>query len=106
MSNPHLIDIAKAICKEHVAPFADAVDRDARFPHEAITALKNAQLLSAYVPTSLGGASASLSELAEICEILGQHCASSAMIFAMHQIQLVTLVQHAMQNKSDWYREY
>lgn len=99
-----LLTLAKQIAKEIAAPHADAVDRDARFPHEAINALKQAKLLSAYIPEELGGAGASLTELVEICDALGQQCSATAMIFAMHQIQVITLVRHALDNP--WYRQY
>lgn len=42
---------------------ADAADRDARFPVEALAALKHERLLSAHVPRELGGESATLEEL-------------------------------------------
>ncbi|MFZ6845683.1 acyl-CoA dehydrogenase family protein [Undibacterium sp. RuTC16W] len=99
-----LLTLAKQIAKEIAAPHADAVDRDARFPLEAINALKEAKLLSAYIPEELGGAGASLTELVEICDALGQQCSATAMIFAMHQIQVITLVRHALDNP--WYRQY
>ncbi|EGD01923.1 acyl-CoA dehydrogenase domain-containing protein, partial [Burkholderia sp. TJI49] len=74
---------------------ADAVDRDARCPVEAIEAMRARRLLSAMVPTRLGGAGASLADIASACSILGQACASSAMVFAMHQIQVACIVDHA-----------
>jgi acyl-CoA dehydrogenase len=104
MTEYPLVQIARKIGVDIAGPNADAVDRDSRFPIEAITALKEAGLLSAYVPTALGGAGASMTELCQICEVLGQHCTATAMVFAMHQIQVVTLVRHAMD--SDWYRDY
>ncbi|MDE2428755.1 MAG: acyl-CoA/acyl-ACP dehydrogenase [Burkholderiales bacterium] len=99
-----LVQSARLIAKEFVAPHADAVDKEARFPHEAIQALKDHKLLSAYVPVSLGGAGATLTELVDICEILGRECAATAMIFAMHQIQVITIVRHAFDNP--WFRDY
>lgn len=99
-----LIESAQLIAKEFVAPHAESVDKNARFPHEALSALKQHHLLSAYVPKELGGAGASLSELVEICEILARHCAATAMIFAMHQIQVITIVEHALEKP--WYRDY
>jgi len=73
---------------------ADAVDADARFPTEAFEALKAAGLLGAMVPVHLGGEGASLSDVADLCFILGQACASTAMIFAMHQIKAACLIRH------------
>jgi alkylation response protein AidB-like acyl-CoA dehydrogenase len=63
-----------AIAAQH----ADDVDREARFPHETLAALKDARLLSILIPEELGGESASLSDVAEICSLIGQNCASSA----------------------------
>lgn len=104
MQSSSLIQTARLIAKDFAAPHADAVDRDARFPQAAIDALKQEKLLSAYIPVELGGAGACLSELVEICEILGRQCAATAMIFAMHQIQVITLVEHAADHP--WYRQY
>lgn len=89
-------------CAEAVsvaARFADAVDREARFPKEAIEALRAQRLLSMSVPTDRGGQGASLQEVAEVCRALGSVCASTAMVFAMHQSQLYCLVEHAPQDR-------
>ena len=51
-------------------------------------------MLSAYVPVALGGYGSSIEELATICRLLGEACASTAMVFAMHQIQVACLVRH------------
>ena len=99
-----LLLAARRVAKEIAAPDADAVDHDARFPLAAVMALKQEQLLSAYIPTEYGGAGASLAELVEICDALARHCAATAMIFAMHQIQVITLVEHALDQ--EWYRDY
>ncbi len=94
----------EGIARKVGARHADTVDREARFPEEALTALKQARLLSTYVPESLGGDGCSLAELIAMCEVLGEHCASTAMIFAMHQIQVACLVHHAA--ASPWFQAY
>ena len=76
------------------AAHAQAVDTEARFPSEAIAAAKAAGLLSAMVPIHLGGEGASVGDLAEVCYTLGGACASTAMIFAMHQIKLACVIRH------------
>jgi acyl-CoA dehydrogenase len=81
--------------REVLAVFAAEVDSDARFPREAIEALRQPRLLSAYVPEEDGGMGLNVVQVARLCEVLGQYCASSAMIFAMHQIQVACLVHHA-----------
>jgi acyl-CoA dehydrogenase len=87
-----------------VQPNAAAVDREARFPSEAIAALREAGLLGAAVPVELGGLGARLSELAEICRTLGASCASTGMVFAMHHIQLACLIRHGQD--SSYIRDY
>ena len=96
--------IVARIAREVAAPAADSVDREARFPHETIDALKKAKLLSALVPRELGGFGCGMIELAAMCETLAQHCASSAMVFAMHHIQVASILRHAM--KQPYYQKY
>ena len=57
------IDIVRRIAVEVAGPAAVAVDRDSRYPREAMDALKKEKLLSAYVPVELGGFGASIVEL-------------------------------------------
>jgi acyl-CoA dehydrogenase len=93
-----------AVVAAVAAQFCDAVDRDGRFPKETLQALKDERLLSAMVPQDFGGEGASLDEIAEICVVLGQQCASSAMMFAMHQIKASSLITHG--HTSPWHREF
>ena len=90
--------------KTVLAVHAAEVDRDARFPKEAFAALRQAKLLSAYVPTDFGGMGLNIVQIGRICEALGQYCGSSAMIYAMHCIQVVCVVHHAQE--SSYYRDY
>lgn len=101
---PALLEKVHGIGKEIVAPNATAVDRDARFPHEAFAALKDAKLLSSYVPTELGGMGLSIYDQSKICEVLALYCGSTAMIFAMHQIQVACIIHHTLHD--DFFREY
>ncbi len=90
-----LVRQVHAIGNDALAPHASDVDRDARFPAEAFAALRDAKLLSAYVPTEFGGMGLSIGQIAELCEALGQYCGSTAMIYAMHCIQVACVVHHA-----------
>jgi acyl-CoA dehydrogenase len=71
-----------------------AVDADARFPEEAINAARAQSLLGIMVSRDLGGEGASISDVVDICYGLGRACASTAMIYAMHQIMVACLVRH------------
>ena len=84
------------------AAHADTVDRDARFPREAFEAARKARLLGLLVPTELGGDGGTVSDAAETCHALGRACASTGMVFAMHQIMVAILVRHGL--GSAWHR--
>ena len=99
-----LVDIARQIGASCAAPAADAVDREARFPHEAIAALQEERMLGALIPQELGGIGATIADVAAICEMLGRSCASTAMIFAMHQINVACLVRHGP--SAPFFRDY
>jgi len=94
----------RRIADEVAAKHATHVDLHARFPRESIDALKEMKALSAFVPTDLGGSGVSFGALAEACLELGKRCGASAMVFAMHQIQVVTLVRHAA--KQPFFKQY
>ena len=92
--------IAEDVAAEH----ADDVDRQARFPVETLSALREQQALSAFIPPELGGAGISFEAIAEACLHLGRRCGASAMVFAMHQIQVVTIVRHL--EDASWFEAY
>lgn len=73
---------------------AAGVDRDARFPEEAITAARTQGLLGIMVPREFGGQGASVSDVADVCYRLGGACSSTAMIYAMHQIMVACVLRH------------
>jgi len=83
---------------------AEEVDRDARFPREAITAAKALGLMGIMAPAELGGEGASLSEVADICYALGRACASTAMIYAMHQVKVACVIRHGV--GSEWHEAF
>ncbi len=91
------IDRVVAVAAAH----ADAVDREGRFPTEAIAALREEGLLGAMIPEPLGGDGATMGTLVGYCQRLAGACASTAMIFAMHQIQVACIVMHGLDQ--DWY---
>ena len=89
-----LVAEVRAIAGQIAAVHADDVDRRGRFPQETIDALREAGALGAHVPVGLGGGGVPLRALAECCLQLGGACASSAMVFAMHQMQVASVVRH------------
>jgi len=94
---------AKAVA-DIAARHAVEVDAQGRYPVEAMTALKETGLIGAMVPTAFGGEGASVSDMAEVCYILGGACASTAMIYAMHQIKVACIVRHCAD--SPWHQDF
>ena len=99
-----LLETIRAVGRDIAAVNADDVDHNARFPVETIDALREHQALSAFVPTRYGGAGVSLETVAKCCLELGRNCGASAMVFAMHQIQVVTIVRHLQ--RDPWFEQY
>jgi acyl-CoA dehydrogenase len=89
------------VVAETAAAHAGAVDRDARFPEEAIAAARSQRLLGIMVPHDLGGEGASIADVVDVCYALGQACASTAMIYAMHQTKVALVVRHG--RNSPWH---
>jgi acyl-CoA dehydrogenase len=79
---------------ETAARHASQVDADARFPAEALDAIRAQRLLGIQVPPSLGGEGAGIAAVADVCYQLGQACSSTAMTYAMHQIKTACLLRH------------
>ena len=89
-----LLRSVERLGRDVAAVHADDVDRAARFPAETFDALKEAGVLGALVPRALGGAGLTLAEACAGVRALGRHCASSAMVLAMHHLQVACLVRH------------
>jgi acyl-CoA dehydrogenase len=99
-----LLAAVRAIASDVAAKYADDVDKNARFPAETIAALKEVKALSAAVPKELGGGGCNMRELAAMCSTLAQGCASSAMVLAMHHIQVACIARHGLE--TPFFRDY
>src|SRR5579875_2225050 len=80
-----LLEEVRRVAREVAAAHADEVDRRARFPVEAIDALR--------------------AEVARAGFELARCCAATGMVFAMHQIQVATIVRH-LSLAPAWFRGY
>ena len=101
---PAILARVHELGRDVVAPASDDVDARARFPTEAFEALRAEKLLSAYVTPEFGGMGLSMTEICRICEALGHYCASTAMVYAMHQIQVACILHHGQ--SSEFFRGY
>jgi len=92
------LDKVVAIAAAH----ATAVDRESRFPKEAMAAARAEHLLGVAVPREFGGEGLSVADVADICYALARACASTAMIYAMHQTKVACIVRHG--RASPWHQ--
>jgi len=74
----------RELAQRVVQPLAAEVDREHRFPHEAISAAAEAGLLGVLVPRQYGGAGLDALAFAICIEELAQACASTAVIVDVH----------------------
>ncbi len=77
-------EVVENVAKNVVAEHAAAVDKEGRFPREAIDALTDRGLLGLTIATDMGGQGKGLRAAAEVIELLARDCASTAMIMCMH----------------------
>jgi alkylation response protein AidB-like acyl-CoA dehydrogenase len=75
---------AEGLAREVLAPHADDVDRQGRWPEEGVAALGASGLLGLTAPAACGGAGAGAGTFAAVTRVLAENCASTAMIYLMH----------------------
>jgi len=74
------------LCDAKVAPFAAAVDEEARYPHEAAEALVAADFHAPHVPEEYGGAGADALATVLVIEEVARACVSSSLIPAVNKL--------------------
>lgn len=81
-----LRESVRSLAEKKIAPFAKAVDEEARYPQEAHDALQSAGLAAAHVPTEFGGDGADALAVAIIIEEVARVCGSSSLIPAVNKL--------------------
>ncbi|MFC9429370.1 acyl-CoA dehydrogenase [Streptomyces sp. NPDC056987] len=81
-----LRDTVRALSEAKIAPFAAAVDEEARFPQEALDALVASDLHAVHVPEEYGGAGADALATVIVIEEVARVCASSSLIPAVNKL--------------------
>ena len=87
-----LVDAVRAVARDKIAPYAAEVDRDARFPQEALDALVAADFHAPHVPEELGGVGAGALEVCLVIEEVARVCASSSLIPAVNKLGSMPLL--------------
>lgn len=84
-----------------LAPRAEEVDREAKWPAHSFQALADAGLMGLNAPTDVGGIGYGLVGLVAVTESLAPACASSAICYAMHCVGTAVMAA----KPSDYHRE-
>ncbi|MBL1149836.1 MAG: acyl-CoA/acyl-ACP dehydrogenase [Armatimonadetes bacterium] len=72
------------IADQHIAPYAQDVDENSRFPKEAFDALGKEGFLGLTVSQEFGGMGEGIRTAAAVVDEIAQRCASTAMCYIMH----------------------
>jgi acyl-CoA dehydrogenase len=89
-----LAEVAERIAETVAGPAAYDVDLHARFPAEALVALRNERVLSALVPVEQGGMGATMTDISNAIRVLSRACAATGSVVAMHMEQLFILLKY------------
>jgi alkylation response protein AidB-like acyl-CoA dehydrogenase len=79
-------EAVRDLCDAKVAPYAAAVDEEARYPHEAAAALLAADFHAPHVPEAYGGAGADALATVLVIEEVARACVSSSLIPAVNKL--------------------
>ncbi|MGV9289102.1 acyl-CoA dehydrogenase family protein [Streptomyces sp. NPDC003719] len=88
-------DLERAVSEveAEAARHAEVCDREARFPVEALEAMRRTGLLGLLVPAEDGGPGGGMDELLAVSSRLSRTCMSVGMIFTMHCQQVAAVVR-------------
>src|SRR3984957_6666924 len=88
----------RELAEAKIAPFAAAVDAEARFPQEALDALTGAGMHAVHIPEAYGGEGAGALAAVIGIEEVGRVCASSSLIPAVNKLGTVPLLLSASED--------
>ncbi|RFA29296.1 acyl-CoA dehydrogenase [Alkalilimnicola ehrlichii] len=86
MDLEQVLQQASVLAQDMLAPRAEAVDREARWPKAEVRQLLEAGLGGLVLPREFGGLGQGLLGLTRVCETLGGACASTSMCVGMHMV--------------------
>jgi len=79
-------EAVREVCEAKVAPYAAAVDEEARYPEEAAAALQAADFHAPHVPEEYGGAGADALATVLVIEEIARVCMASSLIPAVNKL--------------------
>jgi isovaleryl-CoA dehydrogenase len=86
-----VLEATREVAAGLIASQAARVDKERTFPTECLRALGEVGALGLVVGAEHGGVGGGLAALAEACESVGAACASTGMVFLMHEVTAATV---------------
>jgi alkylation response protein AidB-like acyl-CoA dehydrogenase len=99
------MNLVREVGHNVIGPDADRVDQEARWPENGMRALQKAGLGGLVAPVSSGGLGFGLLGLAQTCEEIAQHCASTSLCFGMHCVGTAVIAAKATEDQHRRYLE-
>lgn len=87
-----LRESVRALADTKIAPYAAAVDSEARYPQEAHDALHAADMHAIHIPEQYGGAGADALAVCLVIEEVARACVSSSLIPAVNKLGTMPLI--------------
>ncbi len=85
-------EAVRELCDAKIAPFAAAVDEEARFPQEAHDALAASDFLAPHIPEEYGGAGADALATVIVIEEVARACVSSSLLPGVNKLGSLPLM--------------
>ena len=85
-------EAVRSVAEDKIAPFAAAVDEEARYPQEAHDALVASDFFAPHVPEEYGGVGADALATCIVIEEVARVCASSSLIPAVNKLGSMPLI--------------
>ncbi len=85
-------EAVRAVSEDKIAPYAAAVDEEARYPQEAHDALVASDFFAPHVPEEYGGVGADALATCIVIEEVARVCASSSLIPAVNKLGSMPLI--------------
>ena len=87
--------------RKYVAPYTEAIDKEARFPDEAYSELKKQGFTGLLVPKEFGGSGGNCQNHALVCYNIARFDASSALCYMMHNVATAALNAFGTKGQKD-----
>ena len=98
-----IVELARKISKEKIAPQAAKLDETEEFPHEIMKHLAEADLFGVYIPEEYDGLGGGVFDLALVVEEISRACGGVAVSFAASALGAFPILLHGSEEQKKKY---